>query len=574
METAERLRKIGVPEELLRPLIEARDDVTFKGSFSFVEPAGDLDGRGGKDLFVGDIEYEIAFSPGILGLTTDISQEGTTRLSALSGHSGDVLWHKSYGDFVFPISARVGDEAKSGAYIVKGALSLLGPFEQRYLTIDAVSGRGKREWRRRYESIQSSSDATYSTVDAPLSFDLFDGLGSRATDLLIGLGDVIATPAGYVVRTRTVTLDGKDGSQRDHPEQDVGIDWIPSPWPAGDLDGDRRDDYVVPADLGADLGENQQGPAVGGLLNARRGTDGSRIWTRGGYEFDSVAWVYRLGDVLGNRFQDLAVMTVEPGETAFGGWAAYLVDAGTGRPAWRKPGGWPRSPGDITGDGLDDVVTRDVDVRFGKGVVTYHQWAHSGKGNRLWRRSIKSSYEAGLCHTACSAGVGSGWWDVGDVQRDGLQDHVVHHWVDQQPGEDRTFGFVVSGKTGRLLSSGAEEFRALGAAVDGSGTDLADLELQGPNAVLTARRGDTHAPLWRTSMTLDTVFPPRSWPSAAGMRLDDDRCADVVITFSSDAGSIVLVLDGGDGSLKWSRSIRGDIRVLASDATGDRNRAC
>lgn len=559
----EGLRRLGVPSSFLSRLSERQE--VFEGSEFFSEAAGDLDGDGSTDLFAIALDYRFEFGEGAASLVLDdYSLEAKTEVVALSGRDGSTLWRKEYDDFAWPIALKLGD-GRRGAVLIHGLFSMLGPISEYQLIFDAVDGsKGKRQWRRSYESVILGTNVGAAGANAPLWLDIFDGVGNGADDILLAVGDFAATYGGFAVTTRSLVIDGATGEEREHPARDLGTNWIVVPMAVDDLNGDGKDDYVVPVS-----------PVPGGgrdAVIARSGQDGGEIWRAEGYDFSDIAWVFPLPDTGGDGIGDFAIATFKSPES----WRfeSILVDGTAGEALWRH-GGWGAfSPGDIDRDGRADVITRDGDVSFGKGKFILSQWAYTGKGKELWARRIESRYKARRCRGSCSIWAGIGWWEVGDLQPDGLTDSFVYQFIEQDPGEDRTFAFTVDGKTGRRLVSGGKGFYALGVAVDGRGTDVAQVNVRRSSLAVTAGRGTDGSPLWHSDVAYELPRVRRD-PWLMGMDLSGDRCGDVLVVLRGHRGGLLLALNGADGTLLWSRAIRTKHAHAHQNLIfGDNNTAC
>jgi hypothetical protein len=56
--------------------------------------------------------------------------------------------------------------------------------------------------------------------------------------------------------------------------------------------------------------------------------------------------------------------------------------------------------------------------------------------------------------------------------------------------------------------------------------------------------------------------------------LNEDRCADVVVTVNAPGGLFEVMLDGADGSIMWWRSLGLRDGTATLDASTDANEAC
>jgi hypothetical protein len=133
-------------------------------------------------------------------------------------------------------------------------------------------------------------------------------------------------------------------------------------------------------------------------------------------------------------------------------------------------------------------------------------------------------------------------------------DSFVYEAIDQDPGEDRVFAFTVDGRTGTRLLSGEEGFYALGVAVDGDGTDMAQVDVDKTSISVSAVRGSDGTVLWRSNLAYDLPVKLRNqW--LFGADLDHDRCGDIVVFVRTPRGGQLIALSGRDGRLLWWRSL-------------------
>lgn len=566
----ERLRRLGLPQEIL-DLVLRRDQESFGGTFGWARNANDLDGDARRDLFLIAIRYRVTIGGGLPMLVPQVDFDATSKLTAISGLSGEVLWHKTFDDLVVPVPARVGHEARHGAIIVSGAVSLLGPVGDYRVGIAALEGAsGDRIWRRRYKATVVETYPAYVVKDAPLAIEIFDGLDGPATDVLVSVGDFNAAHGAYTVQSQASVIDGHTGQDRVHPARDVGVGWYALPWAVGDLDGDGSDDYIVTDAVSVGHGFGITSPGSG---EARRGMDGSEIWSQSGFEFGDFAWPQRLRDVDGDGGDDVVIIT-EPHEGR--DLHTYLLEGATGRRHWHGRGGFAYSPGDIDRDGVRDVVFRDATLRFRRRTSTIRVRAVNYRGKELWHRVHRSRFQRHECSSQdCLAMIMAGWSTIGDLQPDGLDDMVVYHARDLDPGPEQAVTYTVDGGTGRRLITGGSELHALGGALDGRGTDLAYADATRRRLQITARQGSGQELLWEATVDPRSPIKPALgaiWLSA--LSLGSDRCADVLVTLGWRRNDAVVALDGSDGSLLWARTFSGDSVDVRTTTGVDRNAAC
>jgi hypothetical protein len=579
----ERLKNLGVPQSVLAQLAEADTTETFTGTITFSEVAGDLDDDGNTDAFITTVDYTFTVEWGGTAVFPSIEEEADSRVSAVSGRSGEVLWRKRWKDFVVPVAARVGKHDRAGALAFSGLMSMAGPFEDRRLLIDALAGRsGKRLWRSKHRSVTVSEYPAWAGHDVPVAVSLFDGVKGRSTDVLLGVAEVASVGVAFTSATQAIVVDGRSGKEERHPSVDAGINWIADPMPASDLDRDGLEDYVVALADSPHLGGGQEPPNLNGVVHARSSSDGGTIWTETGFDLNWLAWAFPLPDVVGGARSDIGLATIKPDKNSqiIGGvyfgeidWVTYLVD-GDGMRRWKRWGSWPYSPGDLDGDHRPDVVTMDYIHNFRKGMVGIKTRAYRGDGKTQWRRSIASSYDKGACQLGCSTGLGSGAWMVGDVDGDRTEETYVRHEVEQAPGEDPTFTDVIDGRSGKRFRAGGEELHAPAVSFGGSGTDLLEVVIEGGSATIRGRDGRSFRMLWETEIALNGLRSGRRSVSVTGGRFDADRCGDVLVSINVDRDAVTAALSGGSGELLWQQAAKRDIRLSEVGTPKDHNTAC
>lgn len=579
----ERLAELGVPRQVISALGSVEQSDTFTDTLTFSEPAGNLDRKGGSDAFITTIDYEITIDWGPAGMSPTIEERASSRVQAVSGTSGKVLWAKRWDDFTIPIAAKVGRRDKPGAIALSGLLSMIGPFEDRRLVMDGLEGRtGKRLWRSRHQSLETSAYPAWAGHDVPVSLSLFNGARGSSTDLLLGVAEVAYLGPVFTTATQAIVIDGRTGREKRHGAIDTGVNWIVQPAAVSDLDGDGLDDYVVPIGDSPHLGGGQDLPSLDGLVHARRSLNGETIWTETGFDLNWLAWPYRLADVVGSKKRDIGLMTLKHDEDAFmvGNvyfgeveWLTYLLD-GDGIRRWRRWGGWPFAPGDLDGDDRPNVVTRDYLFDFDGGSVSYKAHAYRVDGRPRWKRTIRSRYQVGPCPGFCSGSMGSSAWSAGDIDGDGVRETYIRHEVEQDPGEDPTFSIVLDGASGKRARSGGEELHPAGISFGGAGTDLVEVEINNSTATIRAREGKSFRMLWETELALNGIRAERGYVSVTGTHFDGDRCDDLLVSINVARDAITAAISGGSGKLMWDRVSKRDIRLAQPSPSRDRNPRC
>lgn len=566
IEMLRQLKELGAPEEII-DLITKSDASVEEGRSTYAQPFPDLDGDGTAEVAEVTFSFLISISDSQTDINEFVVEEIETFIRVRRGTDGKVLWKKRYEDFVIPVPAQIGAPARQGVLAVGGLLSFFGGSAgERYFTLEALDGtRGRLQWSREYRGVGGSDGLTSSfATNSPVSISLFQGLPGDATDVLVGLGDYVTTPLTSTVAVRTVVVDGEEGGEVLHTNVDVGVDWIPHPMATSDFDGDGLHDYVVANNPGIDPGGPQEPPSFGGVLHARRGTDGSEIWTTGGLTFAYYAGTASLPNVVGTSTRDLGIVTYHPKERdilpvplpelpiSFLDHVpvVMLLDGATGYVRWTKPGEWIFSPGDLTGDGKEDVVVERL--KANKARVRYEQHAFTGVGKKIWVHDVTWRPKpclAGACFRS--------WWGwgsgMGDVQPDSTRDTFVALNKFEDPGTQEEKRYVMDGRSGRVLVESDETLVPSWVAIDGAGSDLLTLAANPGNLAVTARRGHSGDVLWRTVFRgPEALLKERSWPWAGGFYLPGDHCGDQVVGVNHGRASFYAVISGADGSTLWS----------------------
>ncbi len=568
------LDELGIPREFL-PFLrdDANNDAKVRtGRELWGEPGPDLAGSSSRDVIETDLRYSYEVDGGQqpLGFAeADID----TRITVRTGTNGKKLWTKRYDRDAWPISMRVGPDGRAGIVVISGIWNFYGTTEEHNLRFDAFDGRrGKHLWTRNYTSVTSYELLTYVAKDAPLVIAPFDGLEGRATDLLIALATVVSAPTGgQTMATRVVVIDGATGQEHAHPQVDVGIEWWPIPLPTNDLDEDGLDDYATTNNIGFDPGGSQEPPSAGGTVYARKGTNGSSIWTTSGIEMALFGFTNKLPDVVASSTPDVglttyvqrrAVPVVPISLPLLDGWyykpRIYLFEGAFGAEAWHKAWEWIYSPGDIATNGKNDLMLGKYRAQFRKGKTTLHLLAIDGEGNRLWQRRSVWKFETMECPRGLCFG-GYGWWlDVSpDFEPDRVRDILFGQIVQQNAAFEDKITRVYSGRTGRLRWQDEDQdlLQSAGVAIDGRGTDLVGYEYRkSKNKLRVTARDGSNEILWSGLLGgPDKLLPRNSWFYAMGFELPGDRCGDLVLTGFEERDSFYAVFDGGSGRIMWWR---------------------
>lgn len=583
------LEELDIPQSFLPFLRE--DAKVQTGRWLWGEPAPDLNRDSAPEVLETDLRYRYSVDMGPGQVLPTVDSETRTTITVRAGRTGRELWHKRYPRDAWPMAMRVGPKAESGVVVISGLWNFYGTTEENTITLDAFTGKnGKRLWTREYTSVSYYDMLTQVTEDSPFLIARLDSLKGRASDLMIAFATQVSTWVSTTMATRVVMIDGATGAEHVHPVVDVGVDWWPIPLPANDLDGDGLDDYATTNNFGVDTGGNQEPPTFGGTLYARKGTDGSEIWTTSGIEMKLFAFTSALPDAVADGTPDLGLSTyVErkaPGLLPVPIYIpfvsgvsyrprVYLFDGKFGAEAWHKHWEWIYSPGDIDRTGKADIMLGKFRAKFRKSKTTFHQLAVNGVGERIWQRRSVWKFETIDCPRGLCIG---GYWfmlDVTpDVEPDSINDVLMAQHVEQNRAFEDSITRLFNGDDGVMRFETEDEMQSAGIAIDGKGTDLIAYKHKDNKVRVSARNG-MNKTLWAGMLGgPDKILPRNSWFWAQGLKLPGDRCGDLVLTGFEDQESFYAVLDGRDGHLIWWRWTGPKADRPTFDPKVDRNRGC
>lgn len=540
------LLRVGLP-----PLAEADQEDRL---FPYLFPVGDLDGDGQHDV--------VALSrPGQPGQDS----AGTTRVVARRGTDGGELWTREVRTeaVVYPVAAPSGPDGEPGVLLAGYALTAFGstatsqgqPGESPFgfgdygvgVTLDlvALTGTGQPAWSRSYAGGAFAYTGTTLSVvrGLPLLGGLLDAFGGPATDVLVSVYD--RAPSGATTQDDALTtfvVDGADGSERGRVVADVSGARA-EPRPAGDLDGDGRDDYLV-----AVSGANDEVPD---LLTARRGSDGQALWTTPVGTLSPGTFTARpLGDTDGDGSGEVVLGDDALPQTPSQRQQAQVrvVDGASGRTLLAVPGQRADVVGDVDGDGVRDLAVQRLS---GSGLLVR---VLSARGEPLATRTVALPGTVSLDEQG----------PAGDVDGDGVQD--LRFSLRNGAGTDaRTLAGVLSGRTAAVLRSGPLPGRPLGLSVDGSGDDFVRVDRFGDSvrdiSVVDGLTGTTLRTVRvrpqgdRTSFEQVAVLPGRELPSllvaTSAVVADGTVFPDSPYTSADDVVRNVHVLDLSTSAARW-----------------------
>lgn len=518
-------------------------------------------------------------------------------LAVFNGKNGRKLWSKTYKlgqGWGTPLSARVGSTGRNGVVVLLA--------EEEKLSFVGLDSSGSQVYSQEFEMARRFPDPVAPYTDVA-SYGLLDALPGPATDVMVGVADVSEFPTppgvpGVAAVMTTKVIDGSSGELVTHLEPEIGLGRVPKPMPAPDLDADGLDDvviaYVLPdVSLDPETGLPEVPNVESEYLRARRGQDGSKIWTSDPLELGEPTESYfdqpylkiedALGDVTSDERPDVLL---ERYPTPFGEFvlsspdkpARFLfVSGANGSYIWDKEADDSALVGDLDSDGDRELLF--ANEYKAKKIRGTRLMAYEGTGHVLYERRIPA--EADPWGDREWEGVSSDLSLTGDVDVDGTGDVFLYQtlWVSDK---NSTMGMtlrplIVSSLEGRTLGPRLEQDRPLRSSVDGRGTDLMRFPYRGPPSAVRVMDGLTRRMVIRTDLDIPMTLPTEDdWLSSLiAFHADRDPCADLVALVQNDKNSFLAVIDGASGRIKWSHRLVGpDLGDLEQSPPVDANRRC
>lgn len=433
---------------------------------------------------------------------------------------------------------RVGEDAVNGVLVFK----IEGGTAAYSIELNALEGSGAELWTQTVTSSYNfyTGNAFFTpagtATDAPTTFHPFNGVEGAAQDMLLATSDYVVSNGSQKVGTTDVkAIDGIDGSVVDYGISTTSTEMVPFAESVSDVSGDGLDDIVV---LTKESDRD--------LVVAYDSYDSSELWQVESSFPDSV-WTRRMPDLTGDSKRDFVVAFQRGQRHAF-----HAVDAGRGRIAWSGRAWAPYPIGRIDRDRRADVggfgfvsERRRQGTRF---------LAFSARGRRLYSRVHEADMSS--CRQSCI--LFSFLLQAGDLNGDGVKDRYVTQWL--IGGETRARNdYIVSGRNGRMLFR--RKLIPLLGNVDGRGAgDLATLTRKNGGVLLRTLTGKRAGLIWRARVRWPgfrrPAFPLQ--PYEAAMKLDRDRCEDVLLVARTGRGVVLTALDGRTGKAKWSSGLGDD----------------
>jgi hypothetical protein len=522
--------------------------------YAYLAAAGDLDGDGAADVLDG--RWHATYDP-----TTGWSEVG--RFDAYRGRDGKRLWSlttpSAYAVLALP--GRFGPGHEPGLLVLTvtgvGAGTEVAGAGTDVLTATAYDRAGRELWSASVQGALAAAlaatpvAAAYAAAGSmALPTGVLDGGRAGGSDLLVtGLtcaeGPVVGGPAfraaGECV-TRVMAIGSATGEVRDLGAPVPGFALAES---AGDFDGDGADDVLLTG----------RSPA-GATATARTGDDGATLWSVP-VEDDFGVFVQPLGDdVTGDGRADVRVTNPRPSDDPSVP-RTTLLDGGTGAVTARLPVSSVTPAGNVDGKGGRDVI--GVHTEYEDGRATLRAAAYTGTGTALWRHSRRIA-QAG------NQGMSAAVRYVGDVHGDGRNEITYTVTMYSKRGTVTVDG-MLDGRTGRRSAPPRGTYWITG-GLDRRGADTLSAASTGRALRLHARSGRTGGSLWTATIAVTgkvrsaaTIFDP---DPTLPVRIDGDRCGDVVVSLRDGAKFTDVVVSGATGRPLWAvrRSATGAPTVL------------
>ncbi len=479
------------------------------------------------------------------------------------GATGEVRWRKVLGpepDHVYlPGPQLLGPKGLPGVVIADLGSTTAGQSMTVSLRLLALDDTGAKFWSHRQSGTINSTTGAEKALPFPIGLDTFQG---KAEDWLVARLDSPGGDSAPVTLTPE-RVRGTDGTVVHVGAAVTSPTGAPSIVNVPDLSGDNLADVVVVV----------PGSGDGTGVFARRGSDGSQIWSNTALALNPGASAQPVGDVHASAVgspavDDVAVSTGSPSGAGLGlpvpipdptassgghGQVALLDGVG-GTQVWANDGdyaypvlqaGKPLKPsvGVVTTDFTSDDTTTTATATL----VTYDD-----AGKQIWSQSWKATTKTD------SSGDGSALaiilW-VGDFDGDHSRDGFV--LVDVTSGNNiASFQTFFRGADGSRLKTGTAD--PLGGSTTGHGDDLVVVTAH-HGLVVSVHKGVDNSELFRTRI-------PHTRGVGLGTALgaplhDTSSCADVLVAADGARHGAVGVLTA-KGRLEWV--VRFDPRTKAA----------
>lgn len=530
--------------------------------YSYAQAVHDLNGDGLDEVVIFLTRY--FFDP-VAGDTTEI------RMQVVNGLDGSRIWSRKWevegGGGAGVVEAQTGPKGENGLWIISARLDDTLPVYLQGFTIlydfQAVDAKGRDLWSHEARSQYLFTLTTFS-IFGMLTADIFDGIGGPQSDFLAATGEYVETGFASVSEYQVSVVDGGQGDVTDHGLPIVSLDFPPSVRGVRDIDEDHKDDYVVML-AGPYIGTDEEDTpfvVTDGVVSSRSGDAGEILWDTP-LDVGRYAWFESNEDITAGKTADLVIATfdydivaLDPlgllGQIQNVVTGIHLIEGRYGERMWDRPGDAAYVPGDIDGDGRNDVIT--LALILSTDTLGTLVRAFGSDGRRLYRKAHRYSFD--LTDLFSFAYI---WWmRAGDVHPDDRDDLFVRHEVETGPGLNHGEGLIIDAVDGERQVRTTIDVIPLAAPLQGRGSDLWQSCWRAPGSVtLNMLAGDDASLLWGRSLQFDIPATRRGhfvWTHAARTSPQGN---DVVLDVQGIRFGWVGVLDGRTGEARWIRQMYG-----------------
>jgi hypothetical protein len=502
----------------------------------------DLDGDRVGDL----LRYDTTVT-----VTDDGSYSGPLDLAVISGRTGALRWQRHWKDIALalPYDAKVGAAGKPGVLLVRPYRPSKN--DTAYRLVGLGGARGEVAYDRTISSTDGLGDVSWGGT-----FNAYPGggtdllIGRAKHDMALGAGALGFNPS-EIDEVQPFAVDGKDGKVRAVHDSMVAVGGRTAFLAAGDLDGDKRDDFVTA----------HQGLRDTGEVTAYSVVENKQLWVNPNVP---VGWVVQIGDsadVVGDKKADVVLSSWMLGNALLHvagvtdgiallegvpeGIHGLLLDGAGGALKWDRVDGKlaSYSPiGDVDRDGKSDVLAVGLIEPSGRDGLRF--LAVTGANKVLYRKDVT------VRRAPARKFLGAAIASAGDVDRDGLPDLYYVVVSASELGQYFTEGYLFT-RHGTAVTS---DEPPLGASLDGRGDDRLSATLKKSVLTVTMRDGLHGTPYWH--LTLPTGSYGWGLAIIDGQR---GRCDGILlVAYGHQEGSMwAAALDGGTGRTRWKRQVSG-----------------
>ncbi|MHB8340255.1 MAG: hypothetical protein ACYDB7_03675 [Mycobacteriales bacterium] len=471
------------------------------------------------------------------------------------GPSGRALWSQvsvfSQNQLVLPLPQRVGPAGVGGYVLAVFSFPRQSGGSFR-VDLSAYRGSdGRLLWTRAMSGTVQSSSSGLNLSAVPELVGPFADQPGNVPDLLVDSLTGTENSNGQSWTVRTLVVSGRTGAVAVRGADVSSSSGFPEVLPVPSLGPGTLDDLVALTS------------GSSGELQARRGSDGSALWTNNSLTLQPGAFVNPVGPVTGPG-TDLAVFSgIAPPPTvgpiglpvAQPSPTVTLVSGRDGTAVWTHTGdlGYEvdragpslvPAAGVLTFSGSDNGNTTTSSATVD---------AYDAAGNQLYQHTYTESV-ADDPNANFSASFAFGY-SAGDLAGDGAQDLALV--VGAQSGANSAVAqYIVDARDGDPLSTSASPLEA---SLTGRNDDLVNSAAAPAGLTISAIDGVTLRPLWQAGV-----------PVSRGMTVQElgpfallFRCSGLAAS-AVGRGNGILAVYASDGQLRWS------ILHSLNDATGGR----